>query len=319
MLRAVEAGDFTKVDSILIARNGKLVLEAYFNGFDHDTKHDTRSSFKSITSILVGIAVDKGMIASLDQPVSDFFPDYWQGLRNDPGKKNGITLAHLLTMTPGFDAEEGWGVGPFREDDMSASDDWYRFALDMPMAQEPGLQFSYNTPSTVLLGGVIRHAAKRPVPAFAKTHLFEPLGITDYCWTLTAKGRAMTGGNFFIRPRDMLKLGQLMLDRGVWGAQRIVSESWVDESTRHHFDAVQPDPARTEPSRLGYGYQWWTYRARNPKFNQYYASGNGGQKIYVFPGFEMALVFTSGHYGKPTGHDQIHEMFNRFIIPAMIQ
>ena len=318
MLRAVEAGEYTKLDSILIARNGKLVLEAYFNGYDRETKHDTRSAFKSFTSALVGIAIDKGLIEGIEQPMSAFFPDYWPDLRNDPEKKSRITLAHLLTMTPGFEAEENFGVGPFQEDEMNRSDDWYRFTLDLPMAWKPGTQYAYNTPTTVLLGGVIAHAAGEPVPAFAKTHLFAPLGITDYCWTLTPKGRAMTGGNFFIRPRDMLKFGQLFLDGGVWHGQRLVSESWVRESTRRHLEAAPPGKTGTEPGRLGYGYQWWTYRARNPRFDQYFASGNGGQKIFVFPGFDMVAVFTSSNYNKPIGHTQITRMFNRFIAPAMV-
>ena len=317
MLRAVAAGEYTKVDSILIARNGKLILEAYFNGFDRETKHDTRSVFKSFTSALVGIALDKGLIDDIDRPISDFFPDYWPSVRNDVDKKSRITLAHLLTMTPGFDVEENWGIGPYREDEMNRSDDWYRFTLDLPMAWEPGTRYSYNTPTSVLLGGVIAHAAGEPVPAFAKTHLFEPLGITDYCWTLTPKGRAMTGGNFFIRPRDMLKFGQLFLDRGVWHGRRVVSEPWVRESTRRHLAAARPDPARDEPSQLGYGYHWWTFRARDPQFDQYFASGNGGQKIFVFPGFDLVVVFTSSHYGKTIGHTQPTQMFKRFIIPAL--
>jgi len=318
MLRAVKAGDYTKLDSILIARNGKLVLEAYFNGFDRETKHDTRSAFKSFTSALVGIAIDRGVIAGVDEPISQYFPDYWPGIETDPDKKARITLAHLLTMTGGFDAEENWGIGPYREDDMVASPDWVEYSLNLWMAHEPGTQFSYNSSTSFLLGAVVAQASGQAVPAFARENLFQPLGITDYCWSLTRNGRAVTQGNFYIRPRDMLKFGQLYLNRGTWEGRQIVSEEWVTESTRYHVDSRLPFGRRNGKDRRGYGYQWWNGTATNSRFDWYMASGNGGQKIFVFPKMDMVVVFNGSHYGKSIGHEQPSDLINRFIAPAAL-
>lgn len=317
MLDAIRNGSYTKVDAVLIARNGKLVLEAYFNGFDHDAKHDTRSAFKSVTSALAGIAVDKELIVDTDWPISRYFPDYWPQIERDVAQKNRISLTHLLTMTPGFDAEESLGIGPNREGDMFRSEDWVAFTLDLPMAREPGTGFSYNSSTTFLIGEIVARAAGEPLPQFAKEQLFEPLGITEYCWTLTPQGRAVAQGNFYIRPRDMLKVGQLFLELGSWQGRRIVSEDWVEESTRNHVDWRQ-DASKDQPRRDGYGYQWWTRSASNPMFDHYFASGNGGQKIYIFPRIEMVVVFTGSHYNRAIGHQQPPEIFNRYIAPAVL-
>ena len=321
MLEAVEDGDFTKLDSILIARHGKLVLEAYFNGFDRETKHDTRSAFKSITSTFVGVAVDRGLIADLDAPVSTYFPNYWPKIEGDLELKSQITLANLLTMTPGFDAEEGWGIGPYREDDMWDSSDWIRFTLDLPMARKPGERFSYNSSTTFLLGQVVARAADEPLPAFAKREFFEPLGITDYCWTLTGKGRAVAQGSFFIRPRDMLKVGQLFLDGGLWQGRRVVSADWVANATARQVDAGRPNAISPGSSISGYGYQWWTKAVRpgeDPRIVRYFASGNGGQKIFVFPKLDMVVVFNGSHYNKKIGHQQPWWILTDFVFPAVL-
>ena len=319
MLGAIRDGRYEKLDGVLLARNGKLVLEAYFNGFDREAKHDTRSAFKSITSALAGIARDKGLIPTLDDPVSDYFPDYWPGIESGRAAKGRISLAHLLTMTPGFDAEENWGVGPDREEAMWHSADWVQYTLALPMAREAGARFSYNSSTTFLIGEIVARAAGDSLPIFAETHLFGPLGITDYCWTLTDKGRAVAQGSFYMRPRDMAKLGQLFLDRGLWRGRRLLSERWVEVSTRRHVDAGRPDSAEDAPSRLGYGYQWWTYRARNRVFDQYFASGNGGQKIFVFPRLALVAVFTGSSYNDPAGHRQVTEIFTRYLVPALLQ
>ena len=214
MLAAILNDEYTKLDSVLVARKGNLILESYFNGFDRETKHDTRSAFKSVTSALAGIAVDKGLIPDLDQPISSYFPDYWPDMRADIEQKQNISLHHLLTMTAGFDAEENFGTGRFREDDMFLSNDWVRFCLDLPMAHDPGTHFSYNSSTTFLIGEIVSRATGESLPEFAKKYLFEPLGIDTYCWTLTPKKRAVAQGCFFIRPRDMLKIGQLFPEPG---------------------------------------------------------------------------------------------------------
>lgn len=330
MIRAVEAGDYTKLDGILIARNGKLVLEAYFNGFDRDARHNIKSAFKSITSALVGIAVEKRLIADVNQPIANFFPDHWPHIRDDTDSKQRITLAHLLTMTSGFAKTPG----------LDGSADWVKFSLDQPMAGEPGTQYAYSDANPILVGGAIAQAAGEPVTEFAKKHLFNPLGITDYCWSLTPTGQAMTDGSFFMRPRDMLKFGQLYLDHGVWRGRRIISERWVTESTLKYVefgrialerwgtsppaaqaDIVQPYPSWSMLSRRGYGYYWWNVGAQpgnDSRYDVYYANGDGGQKIFNLPNLDLVVVVTGSHYGKPAGSEQSWEILHRFVLPAVL-
>jgi len=321
LLDEIDGGGYTKVDSVLIARHGKLVLEAYFNGFDRTTKHDTRSAFKSFTSTLAGIAIDQGHIRDVDVPISSFYPDYWPDMAGDRDLKNRITLAHLLTMTPGYAAEEGFGIGPYREGDLWKSADWVRFSLDLPMSDPPGTQFSYASSTTFLIGDVVSRAASEPLTDFARKHLFAPLGITHYCWSITPKGRAVAQGSFFMRPRDMLKLGQLFLDDGVWQDRQLVPKDWVKTASSHLVDALPPDPPMPVATTRGYGYQWWTTRARvgeDPRVRTFFASGNGGQKIFVFPDLDMVVVFTGSNYNKPAGHRQPAQILKRFILPSVL-
>ena len=330
MVRAVDAGEFTKVDSILIARNGKLVLEAYFNGFGRETKHNIKSSFKSITSALLGIAIDKGLITDVNQPVSGFFPDYWPDIEDDRDTKSRITLGHLLTMTAGFDQQPG----------LDGAEDWYAFSLNQPMAAEPGARYAYSDANPTLIGGAIEHAAGRALPVFAKQHLFDPLGITDYCWTLTPKGRVMTDGSFYMRPRDMLTIGQVYLNGGVWRGRRVISEAWVSESTSYYMEfarlaaerwetrSLKSDAASKRPypswsmlNRRGYGYYWWNVGAPpggDTRFDAYYANGDGGQKIVNFPNLNMVVVFTGSHYGEAVGAEQPWRLLHGYILPAVL-
>lgn len=321
MIGDIREGTYTKVDSILIARNGKLVFESYFNGFDRSMKHQTRSLFKSVTSTLAGIALDQELIPDLDVPISKYFPDYWPEIAGDRQLKDKITLSHMLSMTPGFDAEENFGVGPWRETDMWWSDDWVRFALDLPMAHTPGEEYRYSSPTTFLIGVLVERAVSMPLPEFAENNLFGPLGITNYCWRFSKKGRAIGMGSFHMRPRDMMKIGQLFLDKGTWKGQQIVSEAWVNQATQPLVAAVPPN-TKTDGSQamgysMGYGFQWFTYTPRSfedPRVAYYFASGNGGQRIYVFPKLDMVVVFTGGHYNRGKAHKQTIEILNRSIL-----
>lgn len=309
MIRAVEAGEFTMVDSILVARNGRLVLEAYFNGFDRDTPHNTRSAFKSFTSSLVGIAIDQGLIADVNQPISGFYPDRWPRTDPDLAQKNGITLAHLLTMTSGFERQPG----------LEESTDWYQFALDQPMEYKPGEKYAQNDANSILIGGIIAHAAAEPVPAFARKALFEPLGFTNYCWTLTPAGQAVTGSGFYVRPRDFLKLGQLYSNGGVWNGERIVSERWVEDSTRPR---VAPDLATVRSFQLAYGYHWRSRLLPHGVENMsyyYLAAGGGGQLLYVFPQLDLVVAFNGGHYRTTVGERQHSAMLNDYIASAIFR
>lgn len=216
LLQAVEKGDFPNLDSILIARNGKLVLEAYFNGFNRENKHRIYPATKSFASALVGIAIDKGLITDINQPVSSYFPDYWSKIENSGALKNNLTLAHLLTMTAGVDLSPVWKDDDRRMNAVKYSSDWVKSKLDFPIARLPGTQFDYDSSNTFLIGQIIARAAEEPLFAFSKKHLFGPLGITHFCFLENLKGQVVPNNGLILRPRDMFSSPARHV--GVWQA-----------------------------------------------------------------------------------------------------
>ncbi len=307
MLNRSRAGEYEGVSSVLLARRGILVLEEYFDGSSRESLHSTRSASKAITSALVGIAIDRGYIESVDVPLLPFFPEYSDQIKHWDRRKQDITLAHILSMTSGVRGNE---------DAMYATDDWIKFYLDQPLAAAPGEMFSYATSGVVTLGSVITRASGLRVPAFADRYLFGPLGITDYRWPITNslgnQGLAMTGGGLNLRPRDMLKFGQLYLNNGVWEGERLISEAWIGESTRKH--------ATSDLYGEEFGYLWRMVNREvsGRTVRSFEAWGNGGQFILVFPSLELVAVFTGENYGRFPEMERPFDMMDRYVLPAML-
>jgi len=302
MLEQVRSGMYRNVHSVIIARNGKLVVEEYFPRTEGDRREqalrraspvESTSATKSVTSILIGIAIDRGLIRGADAKLSTFLPEY-ADVFADPAKAK-LTLKDLLTMTAGLAWDE-WKL-PYtdpRNDHvaMVRSDDPIRYVLDRPIVAPPGEAFAYNSGLSIVLGQVIFKASGLRADKFAERYLFDPLGITDFYWLKWPDEIVQTGGGLFLRPRDMAKLGQLFLDGGRWNGKRVVSEAWVKESTASHVDAEKINPAA---KASGYGYQWWlsSFRVDGRDVPSYSARGRGGQFIMVLPDQQMAVVFTS--------------------------
>lgn len=304
LVQAVEDEVFTGIDGVLIARNGQLVFERYFNGFDREELHDTRSSFKSINSLLVGIAADQGHIDSLDETMLSFFPDHEPATNRDAWR-GAITVRDLLTMRSGMDCDEASGGpgGTSRETDMWRSSDWIQFVIDLPMTHEPGTTWSYCSSNSFMLGAIVANATGSPVPAFAKEQLFGPLQFGNYRWSLTPTGRAVTMGSFFILPRDFAKIGQLVLDHGHWQGQQVVPASWIDESCAGHVPmqwslAFGEGDLTVVPEPTHYGYQWFRQRfpVGDTSVEGILTAGNGGQHAMAFPELQLVVVFTGSNY-----------------------
>lgn len=307
MLKRIQAEEFTGISSVLLARRGALVLEEYFGEFGRDDLHSTRSAAKAITSALVGIAIDQGFIESVDVPLLPFFPEYEGEIENWDARKRDITLAHILTMTSGVQGNE---------EAMYPTDDWIKFYLDQPLAAMPGDVFSYATSGVVTLGSVITRASGLRIPDFADRYLFGPLGITMYRWPITNsrenQGLAMTGGGLNLRPRDMLKFGQLYLNGGVWEGERLISESWIEESTRKH--------ATSDLYGEDFGYLWRMIDrlVKGRHVRSFEAWGNGGQFIMVFPALDLVAVFTGENYGLFPEMEQPFDLIDKYILPAVM-
>ena len=279
--------------SLLIVRHGYLVSETYYPPYKQDTRHELYSCTKSFIATLIGIAIDKGFIGGIDQPVLGFFPEY---SFDDPGGlREAIKLEHLLTMTSGLDWQEGDPV--YRQ--MYLSEDWVSFVLETPMAVQPGTRFNYCSGCSHILSAIIQRATRMPTQTFAEEYLFEPLGISGDDWHTDAAGMPIGGWGLQLTPRDMAKLGYLYLHQGQWDGQQIVPAEWVQAATQKH--------TATE-SELGYGYQWWTY----PKYGAYAALGRDGQTIFVIPEMDMIVVTTAAS----GGHEQIFQLIDEYIVPA---
>ena len=310
----------------MIVKNDKLVFEEYFSGhdflyngqnfhgnyieFDRNTRHDTHSATKSFTSILVGIAIEKGFIQSTADKIFNYFPDY---VNLSDQQKEKITVKHLLTMSSGFEWNE-WDV-PISQNNhdiirLIFSSDPVYYILNKPVVTEPGTVFYYNGGTVDLLGQIVKRASGMEVENFSNTYLFGLLGITNYNWqTMYGSGVTCCHGDVYITPRDMAKIGYLYLKKGIWNGTRIISEEWVNNSIQKHI---------TPPVNwaYGYGYLWWlrSYFTGSRFYFTINAEGWGGQQIIIIPSENMVVVFTGANYVSNPPNDEI---MNSYILPAL--
>jgi CubicO group peptidase (beta-lactamase class C family) len=293
---------YKRIDGLLILRNNKLIYENYFHGHSDDILHNMFSAGKSITSILVGIAIDKGFISSVNTPITQLLPEY-ESFQNPDPRKDQITIEHLLNMTSGLDCDDWY---QHTEEQMQKSSDWVKFTLDLPMIYDPGTQGSYCTGCAVTLGRVIENQSGLSLEEFTNKYLFKALGITTYKWHIMPDGKASGGGLFFLRPRDMAKIGLLMLNEGMQNGEQIVSKGWVEQSREKKVTLGPFD---------GYGYLWWK-QAFKTDIETYFADGNGGQQIFIVPSKELVIVFTGGNQNTGIGA-QNFQIVNNYILSAI--
>jgi CubicO group peptidase (beta-lactamase class C family) len=313
LMRNILKGEIKNIHSILLVKNGKLILEEYFYGIDRDTKHIMYSASKSITSILVGIAMDQKMIPNVDQKAYAFLPEYKGTKWVD--QKYDITLKQVLTMSAGIDWED-WKYphhdGRNSTGAMLRSGDWIKFVLDRDMIERPGDRFNYSDGLTMLLGVIIKNSTGLYADEFAVKHLFSPLGISDYRWEKSPGGSVITAWGLSLKPRDMAKIGYLFLKNGRWNGKQIVSQKWVNESTKAHMTDVELGS--------GYGYQWWCGKTNiiNQVIKVYYAAGMGGQYIFVCPPLNLVTVVTSSAIDDPLDELRPQIMMTDYILPAIL-
>jgi CubicO group peptidase (beta-lactamase class C family) len=268
--------------SLLVQRNGVLVAEEYFHGSAADSLDQIWSVAKSMMSILTGIALDEGYLTSLDQSLADFLPPVVDSLPEDKGR---ITVRDLLTMTTGLEWHELDGGGQYNE--WVTSGDMIQYVVDLPWVAAPGTVFHYHTGATHLLSVILTQATGTPTLDFARQHLFGPLAIEKVDWWTDERGYYTGGMGLYLRPRDMLKIGELFLRGGLWGGVRVVPEAWVRESTSAHVSTGNAVPFGPE-----YGYLWWVGHGQGRDF--YFANGYAGQFILVAPDLDLVVVTTSG-------------------------
>lgn len=322
MQRAIRSGEFKKIGSVLISKNGKLVYEGYFDG-EVTTLRDTRSATKSITDILVGIAIDEKKLSGVDARILALLPEHAKKLKNPDPRKDQITVEDFLTMSSSLECDDWNDASRGNENRMYLIEDWAQFILDLPIrgrmhvGEHPeelpyGRDFSYCTGGVFTLSEVLEKVTGERTDHSAQKKLFEPLGITDEQWVYSPLNIPQTGGGLRLTSRDLLKLAQLYLDGGLWERRRIVSEAWVKASTTPH--------ARID-DQTEYGYLWWlkSFMSGGKGYSAAFMSGNGGNKVVIFPELNMCVVITSTYYGMPDMHEQTERLLTNYILPAMVQ
>lgn len=305
LVRAFEhAADMNPLNSLLVMRHGELVGEGYFRGMTSRRATNMKSASKSLLALLVGIAMDQGHFEGVNQPITPFFEEYYDE-EIDPRKRE-ITLKHVLQMSTGLETTSFYNYGRW-----AASRDWAKFAIDMPLLADPGERMIYSTGVSHLASIMLTKATGVSTMAFAREHLFDPLGINAVRWTRGPQGYFTGGNNVALRPRDMLKLGQLVLQRGSYNGEQLISEAWIEEATRFYF--------RSRYSGHDYGYYWW-----GDTFGGYetvFAWGYGGQYIFVIPEVDMVVVCTSNLENRPRGinhNDAIFDLLANYVLPTVL-
>lgn len=314
--------DFANLHGVVIARGGKLVLERYYEGADErrgsrslgtvefgpEVKHDLRSVSKSVVGLLYGIALADGKVPDLDQPLVDQFPAY-KDLAADPQRRR-MTVQHALTMTLGTEWDEDLPYTDPRNSEtaMDRAADRTRYVLERPFVAEPGSQWTYNGGATAVLARLIGRGTEQPLLDYARERLFEPLGIADVEWIAYAGGEPIAASGLRMRPRDLAKIGQLVLDRGAWGESRVVSSEWLDQSFT---------PRVRANDELDYGYHWWLGKSKADGRPWFGAFGNGGQRLFIVPGLELVVVITAGNYNQPDGWKVPAAVMRKIVVPAL--
>lgn len=318
-LAAIDAGALSYLDSLIVIRDGYIVYERYFNGYDATTIHDIASVTKSWTSALVGIARERGDVTNLDAPLPDLLPGYFAAGAH--GDKRAITLRHLLMMRSGIEYDENrldrgeYGGPELLQQDVT------EIALGFPMAHTPGEAWNYSTLDSQLISAVIGEATGVPMHAYAEQHLFAPLGIRDYEWLTDGIGTTIGGQNLSMTPRDMAKLGLLYLHNGAWEGRQVVPATWVRESTTPQNEAFYVPTGQVEPIGF-YGYQWWLwedswYNGMSEGIN---AMGYAGQNILILPRLNMLIVTTAALPAPDQEEPQragIYKLMIEQILPAV--
>jgi CubicO group peptidase (beta-lactamase class C family) len=318
MADSIRAGQFGQITSVLVARYGQLVYEGYFAGAPEDLRN-TRSATKTVTGMLVGLAIARGKLPGVDARVLDYL-DARPAQNLDP-RKERITVQDLLTMASLLECDDWNQFSRGNEERMYLIEDWTQFTLDLPIKGFPpwvtkperspyGRSFSYCTAGVFVLGRVLEKATGLTVEEFAQAELFDPLGIREAEWPRSPLGHAQTGGGLLLMSRDLLKLARLYVDGGTWNGRRVLDENWVEVSTT---------PKARIDDQTEFGYLWWlkAFEDRGDRIRSYYMSGAGGNKAAVFPQLGLVALITSENFRRRDAHQLSETLLAKYVLGSV--
>ena len=300
ILTAYEQDKHGDLRSVVVIKDGKWVAERYYNDSDENTLVDVRSAGKSVTSVLMGIALDRGLVENLDDPVLKYWPEATASAAGP------IKLTDILTMRSGLHADADDPTSPGYEDRLDEADNPLAVALSVPGFEIPGTRYRYNSLTAYIAGIVVGRAAGDGMEAFAIETLFKPLGITRWYWQEDNSGITKGQGNLFLTAKGFARIGELMLNGGKYNGKQIVSRKWIEESLTPKVDISE-----STSGAQGYGYYWYqdSYAVNGKQVELFFASGNGGNKIYVVPEFNLMVSVMSTAYGQGRGHRRSNAIF----------
>ncbi|MCO7223518.1 serine hydrolase [Pleionea sp. CnH1-48] len=320
----IKSGAYTGIDGLLVYKEGKLTNEYYFNGFDAKKLHQTRSTFKSVTGLLAAIAFDKQLLKP-DELIVPLISRYMKLENIDPDKAK-IKVSDLLNMTSGLDCSEMPGTGPYHDEQVDNGSNPLKYSLSIAMSGQPGKKWKYCNANSFLLGVALSAALERAkqgnINEFAKEQLFAPLGISDYRIYQSPEGFLYAQGNARFKPKDLMKLGLLVLNKGKWQGKTIISNRHIDSILNGvvdtHWswtDLIKKDPKH----KARYAYQWYRtlFDYGNKMVPVAHTWGNGGQFVFVAPDLNLVVVFTGSNYGDIKKQKQAFEIMKKYIIPAV--
>jgi CubicO group peptidase (beta-lactamase class C family) len=286
-LNPVNLSECGQITSVVVSRGGDLVVEEYLEG-GAETLRNTRSCTKTVAGMLLGIAIERGVVEGVDARLED--------LLGEPAPP--VVLRDLLTMSSCLDCDDWDDASPGNEELMYPQEDWLGFALGLPLRETTG--FSYCTVGVVALGIALERALGEPLSDFARRELFEPLGIERAEWQHTPRGETSTAGGLELTSRSLLRLGELYLREG----ESLVPSAWVAESIRPH--------ARID-DETEYGYLWWLKEYAGER--TFFMTGMGGNRVHVFPGRELIAVITTTNFGRRDAH----ALSDRLLVEEILQ
>lgn len=333
MVQSIVDGDpsarrASQIHSVLVAHRGRLVLEEYFHGYTRETPHDIRSAGKTFASIMLGAAMENGAPISPETPVYQLMAGLGPFQNPDPRKAH-MTLAHLLTHTSGLACNDNDDNSPGNEGRLwgQANPNFWQYTLNLPQSFEPGERYAYCSANLNLVGGALNAATHESLPELFDRIIARPLQFGPYYWNVMPNGEGYLGGGAYLRPRDLLKVGQMYLDGGVWRGRRIVSRAWVERSTSPRIEISPATTGLTQEEFENFyspgvdGYAWHRYGVHvgDRTVEEYEANGNGGQFLIVVPEYDLVVVFTGGNYMQGGIWTRWRDQFvGGVIIPALV-